>query len=144
LRGKPKKVWQRKVRSNLKFSDFICHGGTPGKAWCAGLWEYIKLKGRTFTTGAMSPASYWVKGKKVGRGFNTGLFKNGMRFTDVCVQKINTPVRNLSDTFVHPSKGTGKATWVFGYVTVKKNIQVWTWMIESVSISGGVVRGNIA
>jgi len=148
MRVAPKKLVSRKIQNNPSFDRRICHGGpTPFTAgapsWCAGLWEYVALGGGMFTTGAESPASYWVKGKKVGRGFNTGLFKNNMRFTDVCVKKIITPVRLTTDPYNGPWAGTGKATWVFGYVNVRKNVKVWTWMIESVSIIGQTFRGNI-
>jgi hypothetical protein len=149
LRVKPKKIVGRKIQNNPGFDRRICHGGpypyTPGtNSWCAGLWEYIALGGGKFTTGAESPASYWVKGKKVGRGFNTGLFSNGMRFNDVCVTKIKTPIRLTTDPYIDgPFRGTGTASWVFGYVNVRKDVKVWTWMIESATVGGKTQRGNI-
>jgi len=148
---KPKKIKSRAIIATDLRQEGACHGGPnpkpglpPTAINCDPIWEYTYLGGGMFVTGAESPASWWVHGKKIGLGYNTGLFTPRDTFYDMCVTKLQTPVRKEGAPFVAPWIGTGKLTWVFGYVrgpTTKAPI--YTWMIESVEFPGEFLHGNI-
>jgi len=132
LKSKPRKVVKRKIVSK-NLNPAIVHGPD------ASIAEYTYLARGKFVTGAESPASYYKGKKKLGRGFNTGLFKPRTAFYDVCVQKLTTRVHLLN------SFSSGKLSWVFGY-SMSKGAKVWMWMIDGILIPGGNgkwKRGNV-
>jgi len=135
---KVKKVVSRKViTTNIRNED-IFHG--PG----APMWEYTWLGNGMFVTGAVTPASYYVGTKKIGLGYNTGLFKPGQTFYDACAPVITTRVRHWSTAVAGPWEGPGFVEWVFGYIKVSAKAKVWCWMIQKISIDGRNLGGNIA
>jgi len=139
-----RKKWVRKViTTNLPRN--IVHGGFPPLTqFGAPLWEYTWLAGGRFVTGGENPASLWIKGKKVGQGFNTGLFKPGQKFVDVCTSKKYTRCRILGTPIKTEGQGPGTVAWVFGYVKVSKKVKVWAWMIEKIYVPGfPPYHGNI-
>jgi len=138
LAKKPKKVVKRRIIStNIRTQDIV-HG--PG----APMWEYTWLANGAMVTGAETPASLYKGTKKIGTGYNTGLFRPGKHvFYDVCAPKIKTTVRRWQEA-VKPWQGSGSVTWVLGYIKVKGNAKVWAFMIESIQIGGRKFNGNIA
>jgi len=142
---------------DLRTADpYVIHGGP--KEYIASqpmggapMWEYTWLGQGLFVTGAESPASWWVKGQKIGRGFNTGLFNPKKdKFHDLCLSKVKTYVRRYGEIYPGPWTGSGTVSWVFGYVQgTKTRSKVYAWMIEKIDIAPrdpGVPRpypGNI-
>jgi hypothetical protein len=144
LKGKPTKVVRRKIIATDIRGFQIWHG--PG----APMWEYTYLGGGKLVTGAESPASYYRGGKKLGKGYNTGLFRTGRSFYDVCAPIVKTRVRPTWLPVAGQStaaKGPGSVEWVLGYYIEKKgNVKVWAWMIQKIRMStlpNGAVNGNI-
>jgi len=141
LKKAPKKMVKRAIIATPIRNEDIVHG--PG----APMWEYTWLASGTMVTGAETPASFWKNGKKLGTGYNTGLFKPGVhKFYDVCAPLVKTPVRRWLDVVAAPvgSTGPGTVTWVFGYVKVEGGAKVWAWMIKGIQLHAGKWKGNVA